>query len=99
MDTVALKQSWAQAAALGDQVPSYFYAHLFLTHPEVRDMFPIRMTDQRDKLVAALGAAVSNVDQLDKVVPVLEQLGRDHRRFGAVTSPLTTLSARACWLP
>ena len=93
MDTVALKQSWAQAAALGDQVPSWFYAHLFLRHPEVRDMFPIRMAEQRDKLVAALGAAVSNVDQLDKVVPVLEQLGRDHRRFGAVTAHYDAVGA------
>src|SRR5918993_1325417 len=93
MDTVALKQSWAQAAALGDQVPSWFYAHLFLTHPEVRDMFPIRMSEQRDKLVTALGAAVSNVDQLDKVVPVLEQLGRDHRRFGAVTAHYDAVGA------
>jgi NAD(P)H-flavin reductase/hemoglobin-like flavoprotein len=93
MDTAALKASWGQATALGDQVPSYFYAHLFVHHPEVRDMFPIRMTDQRDKLVAALGAAVSNVDQLDSVVPVLEQLGRDHRRFGAVTAHFDAVGA------
>ena len=56
-------------------------------------MFPIRMAEQRDKLVAALGAAVSNVDQLDKVVPVLEQLGRDHRRFGAVSAHYDAVGA------
>jgi hemoglobin-like flavoprotein len=44
-------------------------------------MFPIQMSGQRDKLVAALGAVVSSVDELDKVIPLLEQLGRDHRRF------------------
>jgi NAD(P)H-flavin reductase/hemoglobin-like flavoprotein len=93
MDTAALKASWAQAAALGDEVPSYFYAHLFLTHPELRSMFPIRMSGQRDKLVAALGAVISNVDQLDEVVPVLEQLGRDHRRFRAVTEHYSAVGA------
>jgi hemoglobin-like flavoprotein len=31
--------------------------------------------------VAALGAVVSNIDEIDNVVPLLEQLGRDHRRF------------------
>jgi hypothetical protein len=31
--------------------------------------------------VAALGAVVSNVDEIDNVVPLLEQLGRDYRRF------------------
>lgn len=93
MDTAALKDSWATAATLGDQVPRWFYSHLFLTHPEVRDMFPIRMSEQRDKLVAALGAAVSNVDQLEQVIPVLEQLGRDHRRFGAVTAHYDAVGA------
>src|SRR3712207_7139108 len=85
MDTAALKGSWASVAASGDDVPLYFYSHLFLQHPEIRSMFPIQMSGQRDKLVAALGAVVSNVDELDKVVPLLEQLGRDHRRFSGVT--------------
>jgi len=85
MDTATLRSSWAIVAAAGDDVPLYFYSHLFLRHPEVRSMFPIQMSGQRDKLVAALGAVVSNVDQLDNVVPLLEQLGRDHRRFAVVT--------------
>jgi NAD(P)H-flavin reductase/hemoglobin-like flavoprotein len=93
MDTAALKASWASVAAAGDDVPLYFYSHLFLSHPEVRSMFPIQMSGQRDKLVAALGAVVSNVDQLDNVIPLLEQLGRDHRRFAAVTAHYDAVGA------
>jgi hypothetical protein len=48
---------------------------------------------QRDKLVAALGAVVSSVDELDKVIPLLEQLGRDHRRFAAVTAHYDVVGA------
>ena len=55
MDTAALKGSWGSVAAAGDDVPLYFYSHLFFSHPEVRSMFPIHMYGQRDKLVAALG--------------------------------------------
>ena len=69
-------------AAHGDQVPLFFYSTLFLTDPGVREMFPISMANQRDKLVAALGQVISRVDDLDSVVPTLQQLGRDHRRFG-----------------
>ena len=54
-------------------------------------MFPVQMTGQRDKLVAALGAIVSNVDNIDDVTPLLEQLGRDHRRFAVVTEHYTQL--------
>ena len=56
-------------------------------------MFPIQMTGQRDKLVAALGAVVSNVDELDTVIPLLEQLGRDHRRFAVITEHYTAVGA------
>jgi NAD(P)H-flavin reductase/hemoglobin-like flavoprotein len=93
MDTAALKDSWANVAAHGDDVPLYFYSHLFLRHPEVRSMFPIQMSGQRDKLVTALGSVVSNVDELDKVVPLLEQLGRDHRRFSVVTEHYEAVGA------
>jgi NAD(P)H-flavin reductase/hemoglobin-like flavoprotein len=93
MDTAALRGSWAKVAESGDDVPLYFYSHLFLSHPEVRSMFPIQMSGQRDKLVTALGVVVSNVDELDKVIPLLEQLGRDHRRFSVVTEHYTAVGA------
>jgi NAD(P)H-flavin reductase/hemoglobin-like flavoprotein len=93
MLTAALKGSWANVAAAGDDVPLYFYSHLFLSHPEVRSMFPIQMSGQRDKLVTALGAVVSNVDELDNVIPLLEQLGRDHRRFAVITEHYTAVGA------
>ena len=93
MDTANLKSSWAKVADAGDEVPLFFYSHLFLSHPEVRSMFPVQMSGQRDKLVNALGTVVSNVDNIDEIVPVLEQLGRDHRRFSAVTEHYTAVGA------
>ncbi|MFD0558050.1 NAD(P)H-flavin reductase [Stackebrandtia endophytica] len=84
VDADRLKASWGLVAAHGEQVPLFFYSRLFLAHPQVRELFPIAMAAQRDKLVQALGSVVSNVDNLDAVVPYLRQLGRDHRKFGAL---------------
>lgn len=84
IDADRLKKNWSLVAAHGEQVPLYFYSTLFLTHPETRDLFPMNMAAQRDKLVTALGAVVSNVDTIDAVVPTLQALGRDHRKFGAL---------------
>ncbi|PWU49476.1 globin [Micromonospora globispora] len=81
MDAAGLKQSWSLVAAHGDQVPLYFYSTLFLTHPETRQMFPTDMAGQRDRLVTALGHIVSHVDQVDRLVGFLQQLGADHRKF------------------
>src|SRR4029453_14383129 len=82
MDPTRLQDSFAQVAAAGDEVPLYFYSHLFLTHPETRAMFPVSMAAQRDRLVGALLRVVGNVHQGEAVVPFLQQLGRDHRKFG-----------------
>ncbi len=84
MDSDALQESWAKVAELGDEVPLFFYSHLFLSHPEVREMFPVSMSAQRDRLVGALGRIVSNAHRLDEVVPYIQQLGRDHRKFSVV---------------
>lgn len=84
MDTTRLRESWDAAAEYGVQLPLFFYSTLFLNNPEVREMFPPSMAGQRDKLVAALGSVVANIEQLDAVVPIVQQLGRDHRKFGVV---------------
>lgn len=83
MDAQRLKDSFARAAMHGDAVPLFFYSDLFLRHPEVRELFPVSMAIQRDRLVQALGMVVSNVDNLDSVVSFVQELGRDHRKFGA----------------
>ncbi|HEX8803350.1 MAG TPA: globin domain-containing protein, partial [Acidimicrobiales bacterium] len=84
MDAAGLKRSWSLVAQYGDQVPLFFYSSLFLTYPQVREMFPVAMASQRDKLVTALGQIVSNVDDLEALMPMLQQLGRDHRKFAVV---------------
>ncbi|HEU0180804.1 MAG TPA: globin domain-containing protein, partial [Agromyces mariniharenae] len=93
MDTAALKRTWAAAESLGDEVPLFFYSHLFLSHPELRGMFPVSMATQRDRLVGALGRIVSSVDELDEVVGFIEQLGRDHRRFEVIAAHYNAVGA------
>lgn len=68
----------------GDAVPLFFYSDLFLRHPEVRDMFPISMTAQRDRLLHALATIVSRADDVDALRDYLTSLGRDHRKFGTL---------------
>ena len=72
----------------GDQVPLHFYSYLFVAYPQMREMFPLSMAAQRDRILTALGQAVANVDQVDTFAPRLEALGRDHRKFGVTADPL-----------
>jgi len=93
MDTSALRSSWASVVSAGDKMPQYFYSHLFVSHSELRSMFPVQMTGQRDKFVTALGTIVSNADNLDDTMTFIEQLGRDHRRFSVVTEHYMAVGA------
>ena len=93
MDIPAMRANFARAAATGDEAPLYFYSHLFLSHPETRAMFPISMAHQRDRLFSALGDVVARVDDLDALVPILQQLGRDHRKFGTLAAHYPAVGA------
>ena len=93
MDEHRLKESFARVATYGDEVPLFFYSHLFLTHPETRELFPVSMAGQRDKLVNALGRIVSDVSSHDTLLPFLRGLGRDHRKFGTVAGHYPAVGA------
>jgi NAD(P)H-flavin reductase/hemoglobin-like flavoprotein len=93
LDVAGLRKNFADVAAHGDEVPLFFYADLFIKHPEVRDMFPISMEAQRGHLVDALVKIVSSVDSSSDLTAFLEGLGRDHRKFGAVTEHYEAVGA------
>jgi NAD(P)H-flavin reductase/hemoglobin-like flavoprotein len=93
VDIPAMRANFAKAAATGDEAPLYFYSHLFLSHPETRALFPVSMAHQRDRLFAALGDVVARVDDLEALVPILQQLGRDHRKFGTLAAHYPAVGA------
>jgi NAD(P)H-flavin reductase/hemoglobin-like flavoprotein len=93
MDAQTLQRSWDRVSRHGQQVPLYFYSHLFVAHPEVRSMFPLAMSNQRDKFVNALGRIVSHADQLDNDADFLRHLGRDHRKYAVVAEHYNAVGA------
>ena len=65
-----------------DIVVSHFYAMLFAEAPHLRALFPAAMDVQRDRLFRALGGITRTFGEPDRLLPLLAQLGRDHRRYG-----------------
>jgi NAD(P)H-flavin reductase/hemoglobin-like flavoprotein len=93
MDVQRMRKSFDKVGSFGDEVPLFFYSHLFLSHPDTRAMFPVSMMQQRDRLFRALGHVVAKVDDLDVLVPFLQQLGRDHRKFGTLAEHYPAVGA------
>jgi NAD(P)H-flavin reductase/hemoglobin-like flavoprotein len=96
MDAYALQDSWDRVTRHGDQVALYFYSHIFVSYPEVRSMFPLNMSHQRDKFVGALGRIVSHAGQIENDAAFLQHLGRDHRKYAVVADHYNAVGASLC---
>lgn len=83
LDPRLIKESFTVVEPVADKVAGYFYARLFIENPEVRDMFPPYMDVQRGRLLGAIVRIVQGIDRPEFLANFLEQLGRDHRKFGA----------------
>ncbi|WP_285500133.1 FAD-binding oxidoreductase [Actinokineospora sp. NBRC 105648] len=81
-----VRDSFAVVEPQADQVGQFFYGMLFSIEPSAREMFPANMQVQRSRLLRALVHVVQMVDRPEDLVPFLRQLGRDHRKFGVISS-------------
>lgn len=81
-DAVLIQRTMAEIGPVADKVTSYFYALLFVQHPELRSMFPPAMDAQRDRLLKALLTAAEHMDNTPVLVDYLQNLGRGHRKYG-----------------
>lgn len=81
----AIRTSWALVEPQQEDIARHFYATLFAHAPQTRELFPINMEVQRSRLLRALVHVVHMVDRPEELVPFVEQLGRDHRKFGVLS--------------
>ncbi|RVW01716.1 FAD-binding oxidoreductase [Rhodococcus spongiicola] len=70
------------SSAHRDHFARTFYTHFFARLPQCRSLFPASMDGQRVRFVAALEYIVRGLDDTDRLLAFLAQLGRDHRKYG-----------------
>lgn len=94
---VLVQESFATIAPLADEVAKLFYRRLFELDPSLQPMFRSDMTEQRKKLMQMLTAAVKGLDRLEQLVPVVQDLGRRHARYGVTDAHYDTVAAALIW--
>ncbi|GGK52400.1 FAD-binding oxidoreductase [Nocardia camponoti] len=65
-----------------ERLISAFYGHLFAENPGLRAVFPPAMDMQPKRLTSALAYVVDHLEEFEKAQRFLEQLARDHRKYG-----------------
>lgn len=83
-DAMLIRRTLEEVEERADAATAYFYALLFVQHPQLRDMFPASMDSQRDRLFRALLTAVRLADEVDALTEYLGGLGRGHRKYGTL---------------
>src|SRR5262245_14202425 len=77
-----VQSSFKSVVPIADQAADLFYGRLFEIAPEVRPLFPEDLSGQKKKLIAMLATAVSNLHQVETIIPAVQDLGRRHVGYG-----------------
>ncbi|HEX9785563.1 MAG TPA: globin family protein [Opitutaceae bacterium] len=94
----ALVQStWQQVIPISETAAGLFYGKLFELDPRLRPMFKSDITEQGNKLMQMITAAVRGLDDLGKLVPAVEALGRRHVGYGVQDHHYETVGTALIW--
>ena len=93
-----VQQSWRQIMPMADNIAVSFYRRLFETDPSLVPLFAhVDMAGQRNKLLQALAVVVSGLDQPDKLLPVVRELGHRHSSYGVSPRHFDSVGAALLW--
>jgi hemoglobin-like flavoprotein len=90
---VLVQESWKKIAAIAPQAAELFYQNLFSTDPSLKPLFKGNMEEQGKKLMQMIGTAVSKLNDLEMLVPILQDLGQRHVGYGVQESHYQTVGA------
>lgn len=77
-----VQESFAKVAPIAETAADIFYTKLFELDPELKPLFKGDIKEQGKKLMAVLGTAVAGLDDLENLVPVVQDLGKRHAGYG-----------------
>jgi hemoglobin-like flavoprotein len=92
-----VQDSFAKVAPIADKAADLFYDRLFVIAPEVRSLFPDDLSAQKKKLMQMLTTAVTNLHQVEKIVPAVQDLGRRHVGYGVSAKHYEPVGAALLW--
>ncbi|MDP9455069.1 MAG: globin domain-containing protein [Actinomycetota bacterium] len=95
-----VQSTWKRVIPISKTAPTLFYARLFELDPQLRALFPAgerSMKAQHLKLMQMIHICVRGLDQLDRIVPAVQNLGRRHVGYGARNGDYDTVGVALLW--
>lgn len=93
-----VQNTWTLVVPIADTATAMFYERLFEIDPGSRELFQkTDMAEQRLKLLQVLSVAVAGLDDLDRLIPIVENLGRRHAGYGVKDEHYDSVGAALLW--
>ncbi|TWO31548.1 hemin receptor [Seonamhaeicola sediminis] len=94
MDTKTIKLvqgTFEKVVPIADKAAEIFYDKLFDLDPTLKPLFKGDMKEQGKKLMTMIGTAVNGLNNLEAIVPAVQNLGRNHVGYGVKDSHYDTV--------
>lgn len=92
-----VQESFALVEPIAMQAAEIFYNRLFEVAPETRELFKGDLAEQQRMLMATLKMAVAGLDDLEKIVPAVQTLGKRHNDYGVKPEQFDTVGGALLW--
>jgi hemoglobin-like flavoprotein len=92
-----VQDSFQKVVPIADTAADLFYDRLFTIAPEVRPLFPEDLKEQKKKLMQMLATAVTNLHQVEKILPAVQDLGKRHVAYGVTAKHYEPVGAALLW--
>ena len=81
-DVSRVHASFLRVSRHGELLAERFYERFFVLEPSLRDMFPADIGPQARMLTKALKLTIDNLQQPERLLPFLHELGHRHAHYG-----------------
>jgi hemoglobin-like flavoprotein len=95
-----VQSTWLKMLPIQFTTAQLFYRRLFELDPSLRRLFrgsKLDMDAQGQKLMQVIDAAVNGLSRMERVVPMIQALGRRHAAYGVKDEHYGTVGAALLW--
>ncbi len=96
-DIDLVQHSFMRIEPLSMVVGRTFYERLFETNPEIKPLFKGDMESQGERMMDMIGTAVAGLDDLEKLIAIVQELGARHRKYGVEVSHYGAVAEALIW--
>ncbi len=94
---ILIQESFEALVPIADDAAKLFYKKLFELNPGLKPLFPNDMKEQGKKLMATIQILVLSLKNFERVIPVVEDLGRRHVTYGVKEKDYDTVAEALFW--